>query len=225
MITLVQGLTDLSKELGEATTNTSARRIQHYNDAVQEFANERKWPFLVKQNSALTTGSGTGPVSIVSIEDMRMPGGIKELTIADESEPFLPISYEDRLIQADRNRFYITPDEQNIKFTKEVEPNKAINLWYWYIPERIEAIESDDEFPIPARYRKILGVLAGAFVQYSRYLDNQGGRMINYYQRLLAKAETNQAETNSGTPKRLENPMSWRGQFRKYPPYSRGGRR
>lgn len=224
MITLVQGLADLSKELGEATTNTSARRIQHYNDAIQEFANERKWPFLVKENTALVTAANNGYVDITDIEDIRMPGGIQEITIAGEDEPFLPIEYKDRQQVAERNRFYITPDEQNIKFTKDLAAGLAIDLWYWYIPERIEETASDDAFPVPQRYRKAIGTLAGAFVQYSRYLDNQGGRMINFYQRLLAKAENNQAESNSGTPKRIPNPMAWRGQFRKYPPYSRGGR-
>ena len=59
MISLSNCLTDLSKELGESVTNTSQRRIEHYCDAVQEFSNERKWPFLVKENTSLNTGVGT----------------------------------------------------------------------------------------------------------------------------------------------------------------------
>jgi hypothetical protein len=218
MITLSQGLADLSKELGESTTNTSARRIQHYNDAIQEFANERKWPFLVKSNTALTTGTGVAhtAISIAAITDIRMPGGIKEITITGYDDPFLPIPYADRLVESSRNRFYITPDEQNIKFTKELEPSKAITMWYYYIPARIEDTTDVVGFPIPTRYRKALGTLGAAFVQWSRYLDGQGNRLLNVYNRLLAKIETNQSESNSGTPKTIPNPMAWRGPLRRY---------
>lgn len=216
MITLSQGLADLSKELGESTTNTSSRRIQHYNDAIQEFANERKWPFLVKENTSLDTGDGNSEIDISGIDDIRMPGGIKEITITGYDDPFLPVPYEDRNVTTGKNRFYITPDEQNIKFTKELDANAGITLWYFYIPERIEDIADVVGFPIGSRYRKAIGTLAAAFVQWSRYLDGQGNRLLNVYQRLLAKIEMNQSESNNGTPKRIPNPMAWRGPMRNY---------
>lgn len=215
MITLSEGLQDQSKELGESTTNTTARRIAHYNDAVQEFANERKWPFLVKTNVALNTGAGNVAISITSITDMRMPGGIKELSIADEADPFLPVDFENRLTVSGRNRFYITPDEQSIKFTKDVTASQVITLWYYYIPARTEDTTAG-EFPIPARYRKAIGTLGAAFIQWSRYLDGQGNRLLNVYNRLLAKIENNQAERNEGTPRRIPNFMQWRGPMRTY---------
>lgn len=210
MISLTNGLSDLSKELGESTTNTSQRRIQSYNDAVQEFANEKKWPFLVKQNTALTTGVGTAgtAISLASITDIRMPGGIKEITVAGEDDPFLPVRYEDRDQVQGRNRFYITPDEGYLKFTKDLGANLAISMWYYYIPARIEETTDVVGFPIPSRYRKALGTLAAAFVQWSRYLDGQGNRLLNVYGRLLAKIETNQAEHNNGVPRIMPNPIS-----------------
>lgn len=218
MITLSQGLADLSKELGESTTNTSARRIQHYCDAIQEFANERKWPFLVKSNASLNTGTGVAhtAISITTITDIRMPGGIKEITIEGYDDPFLPCEYEDRNANSNKNLFYINPDEASIKFTKALDPSKTITIWYYYIPERIEDTASVSTFPIPSRYRKALGTLGAAFVQWSRYLDGQGNRLLNVYNRLLAKIETNQSESNSGTPKRIPNPMAWRGPLRHY---------
>lgn len=216
MITLSEGLQDQSKELGESTTNTTARRIAHYNDAVQEFANERKWPFLVKTNVALNTGAGNVAISITSITDMRMPGGIKELSIADEADPFLPVDFENRLTVSGRNRFYITPDEQSIKFTKDVTASQVITLWYYYIPARIEDVADVVGFPIPARYRKAIGTLGAAFIQWSRYLDGQGNRLLNVYNRLLAKIENNQSERNEGTPRRIPNFMQWRGPMRTY---------
>lgn len=224
MITLVQGLADLSKELGESTTNTSTRRIAHYCDAIQEFANEKKWPFLVKLNNDLVTAASNGAVDITSVTDIRMPGGIQEITVDGEDNPFLPIDYKNRMYPPNDNRFYITPDEQSIKFTKELAAGLTISMWHWYVPERIEDLNSLESFPIPARYRKALGTLAGAFVQYSRYLDAQGGRMINIYNRLLAKIEGNQSERNSGTPATMPNPMSFHGPMRRYPPYGRRAR-
>lgn len=210
MITLTQGLTDLSKELGESTTNTSARRIQHYNDAIQEFANERKWKFLVKFNDDLTTGVGTAgtAIDITGITDMRMPGGIKEITVAGEDDPFLPVNYDKRNQVTGRNRFYITPDEQTLKFTKDLAASQVISMWYYYIPERIEDTASVSSFPIPARYRKALGTLGACFVQWSRYLDGQGNRLLNVYNRLVEKIEANQSETNDGVPPTMPNPAS-----------------
>lgn len=216
MITLSEGLQDISKELGESTTDTSTRRIQHYNDAIQEFANERKWKFLVKQNTSLDTGDGVSAIDITSITDIRMPGGIKEITIAGVTDPFLPIKYEDRLNYSNRNRFYITPDEQTIKFTKELEASKTISMWHWYVPSRIEDTASESTFPVPTRYRKALGTLGACFVQWSRYLDGQGNKLLNVYNRLVEKIENNQSELNSGTPATIPNPMAWRGQLRTY---------
>jgi len=210
MITLTQGLSDLSKELGESTTNTSTRRIAHYCDAIQEFSNERKWKFLVKLNEALTTGAGTAgtAIDITGIDDLRMPGGIKEITVAGEDEPFLPVPFEQRTQVLARNRFYITPDEQTLKFTKDLTANQIISMWHWYIPDRIEDIASVETFPIPTRYRKALGTLAAAFVQWSRYLDGQGNRLLNIYNRLVEKIEMNQSEEHSGVPKIMPNPAS-----------------
>lgn len=216
MITLSQGLADLSKELGESTTNTSTRRIQHYNDAVQEFANERKLTFLVKQNTSLDTGDGNSAIDITGITDMRMPGGIKEITVTGYDDPFLPVPYEDRTVESTKNRFYITPDEQSLKFTKELNASAALSMWYWYIPDRIEDTASEDTFPIPSRYRKALGTLGAAFVQYSRYLDGPGSRLINFYNALIEKIELNQSEKHYGTPRQIKNPMSWRGPLRQY---------
>ena len=152
MITLTQGLADLSKELGESTTNTGTRRIQHYNDAIQEFANERKWKFLVKLDETLdTVAAAHEAIDISDIEDLRMPGGIKEITVAGETDPFLPIDFDKRNQADGRNRFYITPDEQSLKFTKSMTAGQTISMWYYYIPERIEATDSVETFPIPTR--------------------------------------------------------------------------
>lgn len=215
MITLTQGLADTSKELGESTTNDSARRIQHYNDAIQEFSNERKWKFLVKENTSLVTAANNGAIDITGIDDMRMPGGIKEITISGFTDPFLPINFEDRFVESTKNRFYITPDEQSLKFTKEIESGLTLDMWHWYIPDRIEDTASVETFPIPSRYRKAIGTLAAAFVQYSRYLDGPGSRLINFYNVLVEKVELNQSEKNSGTPNRIPNPMAWRGPIRR----------
>jgi hypothetical protein len=137
-----------------------------------------------------------------------MPGGIKEITVAGESDPFLPVKYEDRSQVTGRNRFYITPDEQSLKFTKDIAASQVISMWYYYIPARIEDTTSVETFPVPARYRKALGTLGGAFVQWSRYLDMQGNRMLNVYNRLVEKIETNQSERNDGVPNTMPNPAS-----------------
>ena len=215
-ITLIQGLTDLSKELGESITNTTTRRIAHYNDAVQEFANERKWKFLLKENTDLNTGDGASAIDISGITDIRMPGGIKEILIGDSDTPILPVEYKDRNTVGSYNRFYISPDEQELHFTKEVDTSETLTILYYYIPARITETTSSDTFPIPSRYRKALGTLGAAFVQWSRYLDGQGNRLLNIYNRLLEKIEANQSEHNDGMTRKIPNPRAWAGYSRTY---------
>jgi hypothetical protein len=216
MISLSQGLQDISKELGESTTNTSTRRIQAYNDAVVDLSNGRKYSFLVKKDVTLDTGDGLSEIDISTLTDLRMPGGFKEITVDGEDDPFKPVDYENRLVNSGKNLFYVLPDEQSIKFTKELEANKTLTIWHWYIPERIEDTTSIDQFPIPARYRKALGTLGACYVQWSRYLEKQGNRLYNIYQRLLETIDNNQAERSEGTPRRLPSYPQWRGQFRRY---------
>ncbi|MCL4387312.1 hypothetical protein M1307_02870, partial [Patescibacteria group bacterium] len=98
-VLLSDGLSDLSKELGETTTNTSSRRVEHYGDAVIEFFNARKWPFAIKKdNTHLSTLAATLVYAIPAeiLADMRSPGGIKEIYIGTETDPYLSIEFDER---------------------------------------------------------------------------------------------------------------------------------
>lgn len=217
-VLLSTGLSDQSKELGETTTVTAPIRIRSYNDAVIEFANERKWPFLVKENTALSTVVGNNDITITSITDMRWPGPIKEIYLGTDTEPYLPIPWEDRNnSKYDSGKFfYIKPDQSTVVLKGTISSIQTIHLWYYYIPVRIEDIASVATFPIPDRYRKIVATLGAAYVQWSRYLDAQGNRLFNIYERMLGKTINQQSERNDKGPKTLQHYLQFRGFRRTY---------
>ena len=220
MITLSTGLSDQSKELGESTTNTSPVRIRAYNDAVIDFADDRKWPFLVKENTDKSTVVGDNDIDISDITDMRFPGPIKEIYLGSSTTPYLPIDWEDRnqdkYSDSDSKYCYIKPDQQTIILTGDITSVETIHIWYYYLPERIEDTASSSSFPIPTKYRKIIATLGAAYVQWSRYLDAQGNRLFNMYSRMLRKKSLQQSERNDKNPRKLQHYLRHIGFRRTY---------
>jgi hypothetical protein len=215
------GLSDLSKELGETTTNSTARRVGHYGDAVVEFANAHKWPFLVKKSTTLVTIANTKVYAIPAgvLAEMRKPGGIKAIYVGSGVDAFLPIDYDQRGAASLQGKqfFYLDLEETSIGFIKDLgAAGQTITLYYYYIPARITDTADVVGYPIPERYRKIVATLAAAYVQWSRYLESQGNRLFNVYQRMLGEVSGQQAERNTGKPKRLQHPLEYRGFRRTY---------
>lgn len=219
--TLSTGLNDLSRELGETTTQTGGIRVRAYNDAVIDFFNEKKWPFGVKENALLSTAVNDNDYSLSSITDLRWPGPIKEIYLGNDTEPYTPIDWEDRNNEdlEDEKHFYLSPDETTpILYLKgDITSVKVMHIWYWYIPARIEDTNSASTFPIPDRYRKTVAVLAAAYVQWSRYLDAQGNRLYNLYEKMIGKTKDQQSERNANHPRKLPHYLQWRGFRRTYP--------
>lgn len=217
--TLTVGLTDLSRELGETTVQTGPTRIRAYNDAIIDFANEKKWPFLVKESVALATQVGVKTYSLTGISDMRFPGPVKEIYLGDDTTPYTPIEWADRNNAdiEDGKHFYLNPDETSLTFKGDITAVKTIHLWYYYIPARIEDTNSSSLFPIPDRYRKVVATLAAAYVQWSRYLDAQGNRLYNFYEKMVGKVKDQQSERNAKSPMKLPHYLKFRGFRRTYP--------
>lgn len=219
-VLLTTGLSDQSKELGETTTVSTPIRIRTYNDAIIDFANEKKWPFLVKEDASLSTVVGNNDITITSITDMRWPGPIKEIYLGTDTEPYLPINWEDRNDSRYENGkfFYIDPAETKVTLMGTVSSVQAVHIWYYYIPTRIKTIPDPEvlTFPVPDRYRKIVATLGAAYVQWSRYLDAQGNRLYNMYERMVGKASNQQSERNNRNPRKLQHYLQWRGFRRTY---------
>jgi len=219
-VSLTNGLSDLSKELGETNTNTNTRRIQHYNDAVVDFANERKFPFFVKENTELATVSGDQDYAIPAavLADWRSPGAIKEITLDDDTTPIKPIDWDQRDDPRydGKNYFYINPEETRIYFKATISAVYTVHIHYWYIPARTTDLEAGS-FPIPDRYRKAVAVLAAAYVQWSRYLEQQGNRLFNLYVKLVGGIAIQQSERHKYKPRSLPHYLQWRGFKRTYP--------
>lgn len=218
-ISLQTGLSDLSRELNETNVNVTVPRIGHYNDAVTDFAKERKWPFLVKKNEELLVLANTKVYTIPAsvLADWRSPGAIKAIHIG--TGEFLPIDWEARndARYTGKNFFYIDPEETQITFTADLgAAGAAISIHYYFIPARQTNLESGT-FPMPDRYRKEIQVLAAAYVQYSRYLDAQGNLKMNLYNRMMGKAVYQQSETHRNKPRKFQHFLQHRGFRRTYP--------
>jgi len=226
-IKLLDGLSDLSKELGETNTNSTTNRIRHYNDAIQAFFAEKKWSFSTKKDESLATVAGEQRYNLDLITDIRQPGGFKEIMIgadAEDNPAYTPIDYEQRHMPQFRGQkyFYYDQETNDIVFLTEIaQTGLAITIRYYFVPERIEDTGSADEFPCPDKFRKIIATLAAAYVQWARYLDAQGNRLFNMYDRLLNKTSFQQEERNRNNPRKMEHPLRWRGFKRTYPSGSR----
>jgi hypothetical protein len=222
-IQLIDGLGDLSKELGETSANQTPNRIKHYNDAVQAFLAERKWPFTSKKDTSLTTVAGQKTYDLSGITDIRQPGGIKEILIgADEpgNQAFLPVDFEQRHSAnlSSGKYFYIDEETNELVFLGEISSTgSTITIRYYFVPARIEDVADTVGFQVPQQFRKAIGTLAAAYVQWARYLDAQGNRLYNMYERLLNKASFQQSERNKMNPRKMEHPLRWRGFQRSRP--------
>ena len=218
-IPLQTGLNDLSRELNETQVNSSIARIGHYNDAVIDFTGERKFPFTIKKNEGLTTLANTKEYSIPAavLADWRSPGAIKAIHI--DTGEFLPIDWEDRNDSryTGKKFFYIDPEETKITFTCDLgAAGQVVTIHYYFIPTR-QSDTLTGTFAIPDRYRKIIAVLAAAYVQYSRYLDSQGNLKMNLYNRMMGKVVYQQSETHRNKPRKLQHFLQFRGFRRTYP--------
>lgn len=223
-VLLTTGLADLSKELGETTANQTPNRIKHYNDAVQAFFAERKWAFSKKKDdTSLVTVAGLQRYSLAAITDIRMPGGINEIQVGPDTEgnlPFTPVSFDQRHNEAFSGKkfFYIEEETNELVFLGEItEAGLAIAIRYHFIPARIESTSDIVGFPLSDQHRKLVATLAAAYVQWARYLDAQGNRLYNMYERLLQKTGFQQSERNANNPRKMEHPLRWRGFRRTYP--------
>lgn len=221
MYTLQTGLGDLSRELNENSTNTGTKRIGNYNDAVIEFFNEKRWPFAVKTNTALTTTQGLQTYDISAITDMRWPGPIKEIFFGDDTAAnsgFKPVDYENRHDGdvANGSFFYVDESTGELTFLKEVaEGGKTISIRYWFTPARVETLEGI--ILVPERYRTAVALLAASKAQGSRYLSGEAARLYNLYIRQLNSIQYQQSERSRNGNRRFPHPLRRAGFRRTYP--------
>jgi hypothetical protein len=119
----------------------------------------------------------------------------------------------------DPQKYSLDEDEVNLLFEDApAETGLTITIYNYYIPARLtDTTDVATLIPIPDSKRKIIATLAAAFVQWSRYLDAQGNRFFNLYQKLVVGATGQQSEQNTGNPKRAKHYLQRIGFRRTYP--------
>lgn len=216
-VLLSTGLSDLSRELGETTTDTSTPRVNHYNDAVMQFFNERKWPFAVKKDTSLVTIADTETYNI-PMTDWRTPGGVKLIQIG--STDYKPIEYDDRANSNynQGNYFYINPENTTITFLKDITTaGTTITIYYYAIPTRQTDTSTGTFALLPDRYRKTVAYLAANFVLRGRHMNGEANDRLKLYTRDVQNASLQQSERTTNLPRTFGMFTKWAGFKRRYP--------
>lgn len=214
-VTLTTGLADLSRELGETTTNTTTDRINHYNDAVVALFNAKKWPFALKKDTTQTTTSGTNTYTI-PVSDWRTPGGIKYIMLG--STVYKPIDWEER--EEDKfdggEYFYINPEGTQITFLKDVTTT-GTTITYYYFAIATRQVAGGTFSLLPDRYRKAVAYLAASFVLRGRHMNGEANDRFKLYQLEIQDASLQQSERTSNLPRSFGHYLKFRGFARRYP--------
>lgn len=214
-VLLSLGLADLSRELGETTTDTSTTRVNNYNDAVVQFFNEKKWPFSLKKDTTLVTIASTQTYTI-PMTDWRAPGGIKYIKIG--STDYKPIEYEDRDNSSfDQGQyFYVNPENTQITFLKDITTaGTTITIYYYAIATRQTDTATGSFALLPDRYRRTVAYLAANFVLRGRHMNGEANDRLKLYRQDVQNASLQQSERTTNLPKTF-------GMFTKF---TRWGRR
>lgn len=215
-VTLINGLADLSRELGETTTKSTADRVAAYNDAVQEFFNEKKWPFARKKDSTLTTLADTLIYSI-PMTDWREPGGIYKVVI--NGTTYTPIEKEDKekAEYTSGNYFYLNELNTTITFMTQPTAGYTIDIYYYAVPVRQTDTVSGSFALLSDRYRKAVACLAAAFVYWNRHMNTDANNKFELYKLLSGNAGFNQSERTTNLPRSFGHYLKYRGYRRTYP--------
>ena len=215
-VTLVDGLADLSRELGESSTDTSTKRINYYNDAVQRFFNERKWPFALISDISQTSVSGTQTYKVPS--DCRKPGGIKYIQYDDAEYKPVPYHERDNDKYDGGNWFYYSPDFSTFTFLKDItDDGKTITIWYYAVPERQTDTSTGEFTLLPDRYRQAVAFLAAAFVLWGRHMNTDANNKYSLYVQQIKDITLQQSERPNNLPRTFGHYLKHVNWRRKYP--------
>ena len=213
--TLQQGLEDLSTILNESTTQTSTARKNHYNEAVQEFCNERKWPFTIKKHTD-TTVADQADYDLPS--DIREPGGLIEVLIGNQE--YKPIPFNDRLDSKYSSGYYycVYPENDNRKIKFIPTPSSSgdtITIRYFSVPSRVTDLNGT--LDIPDRYRRPIALLAAEFVSRAKRQHATANNFRVLYDRAIEKITVQQAERHKKLPRTFGHYLKYIGFKRTYP--------
>lgn len=216
-VTLSTGLSDTSRELGETVTNNTSSRVSSYNDAVQTFFNEKKWPFARKSDATQTTTSGTQTYTI-PMSDWRAPGGIYKIKVG--STTHLPIDEEDKE-RAENNGgafFYLNELDTQVTFLKDITTTGTTITYYYYaVPTRITDTTSGVFALLPDRCRKVVAYLTASFVLRGRHMNGEANDRFKLYQLEVKNMSLQQSERNTNHPRTFGHYLKHLGWRRTYP--------
>lgn len=157
-----------SYQLGESSTDTSLKRLEFFFVAVKHTIDQHKWKWTIK-NQTLPTVAGTQEYDltnalIITGEDYNMENGISELY--NGTVKLDPVLYQNRGNFSVSDRFYLTPDNKTIGFTKSVTATDNYSLWYYATLKEVTSATTTLNIAIPEN-------MSIAIVSYIKHLVHE----------------------------------------------------
>lgn len=163
-----------SYQLGESSTDTSLKRLEFFNIAVKHTIDQHKWKWTIK-DQVLPTVAETQEydltsASIITDEDYNMEAGISELY--NGTTKIDPVIYQNRGNFSVSDRFYLTPDNKKLGFTKSVTASDSYTVWYYATLNDVSSATTTLNISIPDN-------MAIAIVSYMKHLVHEYKRQRN----------------------------------------------
>lgn len=141
-------LQETSNMLNESTTDTSAKRVSYFNRSVRKVISMRKWSWAKKKHD-LAVSAGVQEYDLTSvISDYNIQWGIYEVWVGGKKID--PVNYDRRdNIAASDARFYLTPDNKKLGFTKTIDGTEDIDVWYYQVHVNAANHQASLNIPLP----------------------------------------------------------------------------
>lgn len=214
MITTPQKVLDaVSRRLNEAETDTSAKRLGIFNDAMHHILSMYKWEWARKLHSLAVTAGDEDYILTSVITDYDPTWGVYSVEVAGQ---VFPVEYDDRSFFLSQH-FTLEPDMKTMVFTKAFDANTTVPVWYY--ARHIDVDDPADVLNIPIPEAALTAV-----VLYMKHLIHDGKRqrndarnaIIDFQEVIEDLALKNASSKARNQPRVRRNPLQFAGFQRKY---------
>lgn len=211
-------LQELSSVLNEGSFDTSTKRVRIFNRSARHTFDAHKWSFK-RQKIDLVTENGVQEYDLTS-DDIVANGNYDALAgiyeVWNGNEQIDPIDYDVKnssLVQ----KFYLTPDNKKIGFTKDIDGTEEYDIWIYTQHKDVTSYGESLKTPIPESFKTAIVTHMKHLVHDSKRQRYDARNAIIDYQeqigKLILKEGSNKARH---LPKTIRNIFQYTGFRRSY---------
>jgi len=182
-------LEEVSSVLNETTTDTSAKRVNIFNRSARFTVNKYKFNFRIK-SVTLPFANGTQEYDLtdaVNIPDNDYDMNSRIYQVWNGTEEIYPVSYDRKSFYTNEQRFYLSPDDTSIGFTKDIEGTETYVLYYWATFKNASSYNSTLNIPIPEDFIIPIGTYMKHLVHESkRQRYDSRNAILDYQEQMKA---------------------------------------